>query len=77
MKIEDALQKFLNEECAVYVTYASMNGSVIQGTITEIGEGWLKLIDSENTESIINIANVIRVRDIPRKSNGKKKIIYG
>lgn len=77
MKIEDALQKFLNEKCMVYVTYASMNGSVIDGTITEIGEGWLKLIDNDNAESIINIANIIRVREYPRNKNGKKKMVVG
>ena len=77
MKIEDALQQFLNNECLVYVNYESLGGSTIEGTITEIGEGWLRLKDEEETESIINLANVIRVRDIPRKANGKKKFIYG
>ncbi len=77
MKIEDALQQFLNTECLVYVNYESLGGSTIEGTITEIGEGWLRLKDEEETESIINLANVIRVRDIPRKANGKKKLIYG
>jgi len=77
MKIEIALQQFLNTECLVYVNYESLGGSTIEGTITEIGEGWLRLKDEEETESIINLRNVIRVRDIPRKANGKKKLIYG
>ncbi len=77
MKFEEALRQYLNTECLVYVNYESLGGSTIEGTITEIGDGWLRLKDEEETESIINLANVIRVRDIPRKANGKKKLIYG
>lgn len=75
MKIEQALQRFLNEECLVYVTYATMNGSILEGVITEIGDGWLRMTDKAETESIINLDNVIRVREYPRNKNGKKKII--
>lgn len=77
MKFEDAIAKFLNEECIVYFNYQSdLGSSTIDGTITEIGDGWFRLKDTNDVESIVNSVNVVRVMEIPRKPNGKKKLFY-
>ena len=73
MKIEDALQKYRDQECAVYLCD---NQCHLQCTIVEIGDGWIRVIHEDKTESIINLNNLVRVREIPRNKNGKKKLIY-
>ncbi len=73
MKICDAFNRFLDTECLVYVTYATVNGSVIPCTLKEIGEDWIRIVQEDGTESIVNLINVIRIREYPRNKNGKKK----
>lgn len=77
MKFEDAIRKFLNEECVIYFSYESdLGSSAVEGTITEIGEGWFSIKEESGVESIVNVAHVVRVMEIPRKPNGKKKLFY-
>lgn len=77
MKFEDAIRKFLNEECVIYFSYESdLGSSAAEGTITEIGDGWFSFKDSSGVENIVNTLHVVRVMEIPRKPNGKKKLFY-
>lgn len=70
MKIEEALQKFLGEKCRIVTTFAStLESNIIEGTIKEVGEGWIRFEES-GKESIVNLTNVIRVCEI---HGGKKK----
>ena len=77
MKIEEALAGFVGKEVIVYtVSNGLATGGAIECTIDEIGDGWLRIKQENDNESIMNIDNVIRVRDYPRNKNGKKKMIF-
>lgn len=76
MKIEEALLRFVGQECLIYVCSNAASGSVIECTVTEIGEGWLRAEQEDKTESIVNISNIVRIREYPRNKNEKKKIVF-
>lgn len=79
MTIEAAFEMFLGQEVIVYTkTTASLNGGVIECVLEEIGDGWVRISQGEDEEknvSIVNIDNIIRIREYPRKKNGKKKLV--
>lgn len=72
MKIEDALQRFVEdkEECVIYI-----EGAMIIARVIEIGDGFI-VIDEKDSESVINIDHIIRVRTYPKNEKGKKKAIF-
>ena len=72
MKIEEALQRFADdkEECVIYI-----EGAVIIARVLEIGDGFI-VIDEKDSESVINIDHIIRVRTYPKNEKGKKKAIF-
>ncbi|MDE6781562.1 MAG: hypothetical protein K2J40_08905 [Ruminococcus sp.] len=72
MKIEEALQRFVEdkEDCVIYV-----EGAVIVARILEIGDGFIR-INEKDSESIVNIDHIIRVRTYPKNEKGKKKAIF-
>jgi len=73
MDIKEALQKFVEEkeECVVYTS----NGTMIIARIIEVGDGFMRL-DEKDSESIVNLENVLRVRSYPKNEKGKKKSIF-
>lgn len=78
MKIEEAFMRFLHQECVVYtVSLGGTYPSVIECTLEEVGDGWVRISQGdERNESIVNINNIVRIREYPRNKNGKKKIIF-
>lgn len=72
MKIEEALQRFADdkEECVIYV-----EGAIIIARVLEIGDGFI-IINEKDSESVINIDHIIRVRTYPKNEKGKKKAIF-
>ena len=72
MKIEEALQRFADdkEECVIYV-----EGAMIVARVLEIGDGFI-IINEKDSESVINIDHIIRVRTYPKTEKGKKKAIF-
>ena len=78
MNIKESLQKFVieGESYLIYTTFgASLSGNVLEAVITEIGDGWISITETDGSQSIVNMENVIRVRKYPKKKNGKKKVI--
>ena len=61
-------ERFIEKECIIY-TY---NGQ-LEGVIKEVTDGGLMLKRNDNTEEVVNLDFVIRIREYPRKKNGKKK----
>lgn len=72
MKIEDALHRFVEdkEECVIYI-----EGAMIIARVLEIGDGFI-VVDEKDSESVINIDHIIRVRTYPKNEKGKKKTIF-
>jgi len=78
MKIEEAFMRFLHQECIVYtVSQGGSLSAAVECTLEEVGDGWIRISQGEDrNESIVNTANIIRIREYPRNKNGKKKIIF-
>ena len=75
-KSEDKIQmvelakKFIDKECIVY-TFSSTQ---LECTVKEVSEGAL-LVERNGEIEAINLDFVMRIREYPRKKNGKKKSI--
>ena len=67
LEMVELCKKFIGKECIIY-TYNSQ----IAATLKEVTEGAL-LIEVNGEEQAVNIDFVVRVREYPRKKNGKKK----
>ncbi|MDE6539007.1 MAG: hypothetical protein K2K66_02345 [Ruminococcus sp.] len=73
MKIEDALQRFVEnkEKCEIHL----ITKEAFFAKIIEIGDGFIR-VDEKDSESVINIQHIIRVRTYPKNEKGKKKAIF-
>jgi hypothetical protein len=68
-QMRELAKRFIGKECIVY----SFNSQTFDGTLTEVTDGALVLTRKDGTEEAINLDFVIRIREYPRKKNGKKK----
>ena len=71
--MKELAKRFIGEECIIY-TITSNDGSV-QGLIKEIDDGGMVIEKKTGELEIINLDFVTRIREYPRKKNGKKKSI--
>ena len=71
--MKELAKRFIGEECIIY-TITSNDGSV-QGVIKEIDDGGMVVERKTGEREIINLEYVTRIREYPRKKNGKKKEI--
>ena len=69
-QMKELAKKFIYKECIIY----SFSGNQINGTIKEVSDGALMIENGESTEAI-NLDFVVRIREYPRKKNGKKKSV--
>ncbi len=69
--MKELAKQFIGEECIIY-TITSNEGS-IQGVIKEIDDGGMVIERNSGEREIINLDFVTRIRQYPRKKNGKKK----
>lgn len=63
-------QKFIGKECLIY----TFNSSQLTGTIKEVNEGAILIDNGDNLEAV-NFDFIVRIREYPRKKNGKKKSV--
>lgn len=63
-------KRMIGKECLVY----TFNGTQLTGTVTEI-DGNAILLDNGKEQEIVNLDFVIRIREYPRKKDGKKKSV--
>ncbi len=71
--MKELAKRFIGEECIIY-TITSNDGSV-QGFIKEIDDGGMVIEKNSGELEIINLDFITRIRQYPRKKNGKKKDI--
>lgn len=73
MKIEEALQRFADdkEECVIYFD----GGMQLIARVLEVGDGFIR-VDEKDSESIVNIDNIVRIRTYPKNEKGKRKAIF-
>ena len=65
----ELIEKYVGKECLIY----TMNTQV-RGTIVGVKEGWLEVNTGKDTD-IINLDYIIRIREYPKKKNGKNKSV--
>lgn len=69
--VKELAKQFIGEECIIYMI-TSNDGSV-QGVIKEIDDGGMLIERKSGEREIINLDFVTRIREYPKKKNGKKK----
>lgn len=72
-EMKELARQFIGEECIIY-TISSNDGSV-QGVIKAVEDGGMVIERKTGEREIINLDFVTRIRQYPRKKNGKKKEI--
>ena len=70
-EMKELAKRFIGEECIIY-TITSNDGSV-QGVIKEIDDGGMVIEKNTGELEIVNLDFVTRIREYPRKKNGRKK----
>ena len=70
-EMKELTKRFIGEECIIY-TITSNDGSV-QGVIKEIDDGGIVIEKKTGELEIVNLDFVTRIREYPRKKNGRKK----
>lgn len=71
--MKELAKQFIGKDCIVYTV--TSNEANIQGVIKEIDDGGMLIEKNSGEKEIINIDFVTRIREYPRKKNGKKKSI--
>lgn len=69
--MKELAKQFIGKECIIY-TITSNDGSV-QGVIKEMNDGGMIIEKNSGEREIINLNFVTRIREYPRKKNGRKK----
>ena len=72
-EMKELARQFIGEECIIY-TISSNDGSV-QGVIKAVEDGGMVIERKTGELEIVNLDFVTRIREYPRKKNGKKKEI--
>ncbi len=62
-------KRFVEKECIIYTLNSQMTG-----VIKEVSEGAI-LVESASVQECVNLDFVMRIREYPRKKNGKKKAL--
>ena len=70
-KMIELAKRFIGKECLIY---AFDSNHQFDGTIKEVTDGAI-LIEKDQKLEAINLDFVIRIREYPKKKNGKKKSV--
>lgn len=69
--MHELLEKYIGQECLVY----TLSGNQIIGTVNSVKDGWLSLTNESGKDEVLNLDYIIRIREVPRNKNGKKKSV--
>ena len=72
-EMKELAKRLIGEDCIIS-TITSESGS-IQGVLKEVEDGGLVIEKTTGETEIVNLDFVTRIREYPRKKNGKKKSI--
>ena len=70
-KMIELAKRFIGKDCLIY---AFDSNHQFEGTIKEVTDGAI-LIEKDQKLEAINLDFVIRIREYPKKKNGKKKSV--
>lgn len=71
--MKELAKRFVGQECIIY-TITSNDGSV-QGVIKEVTDSGMLIEKKTGELEIVNLEFVTRIREYPRKKNGKKQSV--
>lgn len=71
--MKELAKQFIGKECIIYTI--TSNDSSISGVIKEVGGAGMVIERKSGEREIINLDFVTRIREYPKKKNGKKKEI--
>ena len=71
--MKELAKQFIGKDCIVYTV--TSNDSSIQGVIKEVDGGGIVLEKDSGEREIVNLDFVTRIREYPKKKNGKKKSV--
>ncbi len=71
--MKELAKQFIGKDCIVYTV--TSNDSSIQGVIKEVDDGGIVLEKDSGEREIVNLDFVTRIREYPKKKNGKKKSV--
>ena len=66
----DLAKRFIDKECIIY----TFNSQLI-GTVKEVSNSAILIIDKSGSAESVNLDFIVRIREYPRKKNGKKKSV--
>ena len=69
--MKELAKKFVDKECIIF-TFDG--GHQFEGIIKEVTDGAI-LVEKDGKEEAINLDFVLRIREYPKKKNGKKKSV--
>ena len=69
--MKELAKQFIGEDCIIYTI--TSNDGCLQGVIKEIDDGGMVIERNSGEREIVNLDFVTRIREYPRKKNGKKK----
>ena len=72
-EMKELAKRFIGEECIIYTI--TSNDDSVQGVIKEIDDNGIIIEKKTGELEIVNLDFVTRIRQYPRKKNGKKKDI--
>lgn len=70
-EMKELARRFIDKECIIYTIG---DYSQVQGTIREVVDNAVIVESADSTEAV-NLDLVTRIREYPKKKNGKKKSI--
>ena len=71
LEMLELAKRFIGKECIVY----TFNSSQLTGTIQEVSDSGVLLVREDKTTEAVNADFIIRIREYPKKANGKKKSV--
>lgn len=72
--MKELAKQFIDKECIIY-TITSNDGS-LQGIIKEVCDSGMIIESPSGERQAVNLDFVTRIREYPRKKNGKKKSFF-
>lgn len=71
LEMLELAKNFLGKECIIY----TFNSNQLVGTIQQISDGGILLLREDKSSEAVNADFIIRIREHPKKANGKKKSV--
>lgn len=72
--MNEMMKRFIDKE--VIITVMNSDMSVVEGFVREVNENWLVVETANAGLDMVNIEYITRIREYPRKANGKKKQFF-